>query len=115
MVHCAKSENAELVIVSRDADYGITFDNKSYVNDHLRQEFSDRVSKKRKLLLYSRLSEALKHFAIPITLEEEQAELDIVASEKAEVSSSVKPSGLVELIQRLGVSGVLAPNGVNGT
>jgi hypothetical protein len=115
MVHCAKSENAELVIVSRDADYGITFDNKSYVNDHLRQEFSDRVSKKRKLLLYSRLSEALKHFAIPITLEEEQAELDIVASEKAEASASVKPSGLVELIQRLGVSGVLAPNGVNGT
>lgn len=55
MVHCATTQKAELVIVSRDSDYGALFDGKAYVNDHLKQEFSERVSKKRKLLLYTRL------------------------------------------------------------
>lgn len=80
MVHCAQKENAELVIVSRDSDYGATFDNKVYVNDHLKQEFSERVSKKRKLLLYTRLSDALKHFSVPVTEKEVQAETEIVKS-----------------------------------
>lgn len=62
MIECALRNNAELVIVSRDADYGIVFENKAYIKDHLRQEFRERVSRKRKLLLYTKISEALKHF-----------------------------------------------------
>lgn len=54
MIHCAKEQKAELVIVSRDSDYGVMFDNKAYINDHLKQEFSERVSKKRTLLLCTR-------------------------------------------------------------
>jgi hypothetical protein len=110
MIHCANAQNAELVIVSRDSDYGITFENKAYVNDHLRQEFSERVSKKRKLLLYFRLSEALKHFAVPVTPEEEQAEIDILASARVEVLPN-PPAGrsLIELIQRLGIAGGIPP------
>ncbi len=80
MVHCATEQNAELVIVTRDSDYGITFENKSYINDHLKQEFSERVSKKRKILLYSKLSEALKHFEVPVTPQEEAVEAEIVKS-----------------------------------
>jgi hypothetical protein len=36
MVHCAKAHNAELVIVSRDSDsdYGLMWEDKSYVNHH---------------------------------------------------------------------------------
>lgn len=71
---------AELVIVSRDSDYGVSFEGKNYVNDDLRQEFSDRVSKKRKLLLYEKLSDALKHFARPITSQEQEAESEIVTA-----------------------------------
>ncbi|MEA3393234.1 MAG: PIN domain-containing protein [Pseudomonadota bacterium] len=80
MIECALRNNAELVIVSRDADYGVIFEDNAYVNDHLRQEFSERVSRKRKLLLYTKLSEALKHFAVPVTPEEEQEEEAIVKS-----------------------------------
>lgn len=80
MVHCATEQNAELVIVTRDSDYGITFENKSYINDHLKQEFSERVSKKRKILLYSKLSDALKHFEVPVTPQEEAVEAEIVKS-----------------------------------
>lgn len=78
MVECALRNNGELVIVSRDADYGTVFEDKAYVNDHLKQEFGERVSLKRKLLLYTKLSEALKHFQIPITKAEEEEEEEII-------------------------------------
>ncbi|MBZ5680736.1 MAG: PIN domain-containing protein [Acidobacteriia bacterium] len=96
MVHCATQKTAGLVIVSRDADYGITIGKSSYINDDLRQEFSDRVSQKRALLLYSRLSDALKLFDIKVTQQEEASESELV---------SVGPgSGRTDLLflQRLG-------------
>lgn len=105
MVHCALGQNAELVIVSRDSDYGVTFENQGFVNDHLRQEFSERVSKKRKLLLCTRLSEALKHFAIPVTPQEEAEEKEII--EKAEDRNVVedlpqpKNTNLLKLLEAL--------------
>jgi hypothetical protein len=78
MIECALRNNGELVIVSRDADYGTVFEDKAYVNDHLKQEFGERVSTKRKLLLYTKLSEALKHFQIPVTKAEEEEEDHII-------------------------------------
>lgn len=80
MVYCATQRKAALAIVTRDSDYGVTVDDKSYINDHLRQEFSERVSRKRDLLLYSRLSDALKLFAVEISPQEEEAEQELVSS-----------------------------------
>jgi len=74
MLHCALEQSAELVIVTRDADYGVTVDGTSYINDHLKQEFSERVSQKRKVLLYAKLSDALKHFEVPVTQQESEDE-----------------------------------------
>lgn len=91
MIHCANAENAELVIVSRDSDFGITFEGRAYVNDHLKQEFAERVSRKRKLLLYGKLSDALKHFAVPVTPQEEAAE--------AEIAEAIPPISTGELEQ----------------
>lgn len=84
VVDCAIKHKAEIVIVSRDSDYGIAFDGKTFFNDHLRQEFSDRVSKKRKILIYTKLSEALKHFAVKVMPREEQAENEILSDKKQE-------------------------------
>lgn len=78
MIHCAIEQRAGLVIVSRDADYGATMDNVSYINDHLWQEFSDRVSRKRNLLLYSRLADALKFFDVKVTKQEEASEAELI-------------------------------------
>jgi hypothetical protein len=78
MVNCAIKQAAGLVIVSRDSDYGITIENKSYINDHLRHEFSDRVSRKRKLLLFTSLSEALKTFDVAVSKQEERAEQELL-------------------------------------
>lgn len=99
MIHCANSENAELVIVSRDSDFGTVFDNKVYVNDHLKQEFSDRVSKKRKLLLYTRLSDALKHFSIPVTEKEVQAEIEIVEAKAVPAAPTSTEDRVARLIR----------------
>jgi PIN domain-containing protein len=79
MVHCAKERTAGLVIVTRDSDYGLTIDSESYINDALRQEFSERVSRKRKLRLYSRLSDALKLFDVAVTAQEEESESELVS------------------------------------
>ena len=41
------SQNAEILICSRDSDFGVTLGNSNYVNDWLKEEFRDRVSKSR--------------------------------------------------------------------
>jgi hypothetical protein len=93
MVECAKRRKAGLTIVSRDSDYGATVDGVSYINDHLRQEFSDRVSRKRKLLLYSRLSDALKLLKVPVSPQEEASETEVVRSKVLETSPAESQPG----------------------
>jgi hypothetical protein len=95
MIHCAIEKQAELVIVSRDADYGVILEKEAYINDHLRQEFQERVSKKRKIVLYTRLSEALKrHFKVHVTEKEAAAETEMV--------DASKPTGIGQLMQGIG-------------
>ncbi|SRR6266404_3067976 len=78
IIECANACPSEIHIVSRDADYGITVEGKSYLNDHLWQEFKERVSKKRSVFLHTKLSEALKKFAIAVSSEEEKEETEIL-------------------------------------
>lgn len=75
IVHCEKQSGKHIVIVTRDTDYGINFDGKSYLNDYLRQEFSQRVSQQRKIILTDKLSFGLKtvHAAVTKEMEEEEA------------------------------------------
>jgi hypothetical protein len=93
IVHCANEQQANIVIVTRDADYGVTVGTKSYINDHLRQEFSQRVSKKRKLELYTSLSDALKKFSVHVSKEEENDEKELLATDRTSASlySSLRP------------------------
>jgi hypothetical protein len=77
MIECANTQNAELVLVSRDSDYGLVYESRAYPNDHLLQEFHERVSRKRELLLYTKVSEALDHFKIHVTPAEKKEEEEI--------------------------------------
>jgi hypothetical protein len=79
MIHCATERRAGLVIVTRDLDYGAIVGKESFINDALRHEFSDRVSRKRPLLLYSRLSDALRFFEVRVTEQEEASEAELVS------------------------------------
>jgi predicted nucleic acid-binding protein len=87
IVYCAEKQRAEVHIVSRDSDYGALFEDTAFINDHLLQEFKDRVSRKRKIQLHTRLSEALKHFKIPVTPEEEKEESVLIGSKPTLFSS----------------------------
>ena len=80
IVDCATATGDEVVVVSRDSDYGTTYKSKSYMNDWLLQEFRARVSTKRHVRLTTRLSEAFKWADIKVTRDEEEAEEELVRS-----------------------------------
>ncbi len=56
------------------------YDGDSYLNDWLTQEFKERISRKRKLILTDKLSLAFKLVAVPVTkemIEEEEKVIDL--------------------------------------
>jgi hypothetical protein len=78
IVNCSKKSGKHVVIVTRDTDFGAIYEKKSYLNDWLRQEFSERVSKRRKVILTDRLSEGLKYLHAPVTAEMESEETNVI-------------------------------------
>jgi predicted nucleic acid-binding protein len=79
LIHCAiGSKCRRLIIVSRDSDYGVRHPKGPILNDWLVQEFKDRVSRKRTLILTDRLSEGLKSASIAVTAAQEKAEIKLV-------------------------------------
>lgn len=86
IIQCAIDSGKDIVIVSRDGDYGTSFKDKWYLNDWLFQEFKQRVSQKRKILLTGKLSEALKIVHATVTVEMEAAEKAIIQSTSEELT-----------------------------
>ncbi|GHD49411.1 hypothetical protein SAMN05216429_11222 [Marinobacter persicus] len=74
LIQCSIDSGKDVVIVTRDTDFGVIYKNKSYLNDWLAQEFKQRVSRKRKLKLTASLSEGLKIVHAKVTKEMEAAE-----------------------------------------
>ena len=88
IIHCAEKAKSDVIIVSRDSDYGVVSGNRAYLNDHLKQEFSERVSKKRKILLHTKLSEGLKGFPVTVTAREKEEENRLIESTKSDVGTT---------------------------
>jgi len=83
IVHCAIESKTHIVVVSRDADFGAIFGKEPVINDWLAEEFHDRVSKTRKIVLTNRLTEAFDRAGISVTTEEKKEEEEFLsASEK---------------------------------
>lgn len=78
IVQSAIDSGKNIVIVSRDSDYGVPYNDRWYLNDWLNQEFKERVNKQRKILLTGKLSEALKTVQANVTKEMEAAEDQII-------------------------------------
>lgn len=74
IVKCSADSGKHVVIVTRDTDFGAIHDSVSYLNDWLKQEFAERVSKKRKIILTDKLSQGLKLVHAAVTHEMEQEE-----------------------------------------
>lgn len=78
IVECVKQSGRDVVIASRDADYGVTIDGSSYPNDWLKQELRERANMQRKIVLFDRLSAALKRLDIEVSEAEATAEDEAV-------------------------------------
>lgn len=97
IVFCAKTYGKDIIIVTRDMDYGIQHEGKFFLNDWLSQEFKERVSRKRKVVLTDKLSEAFELVRIKINkkVEEEEAQLikEITAFIRTQFSELTAGSG----------------------
>lgn len=87
IVDCASRKNKNVVIVSRDGDYGRIVNDKCYINDHLLEEFKERVNIQKKISLANSLSATLKQFQIKVTPSEEKEE-EIMINTSKELESS---------------------------
>ena len=82
VVDCAKRANADVVIVSRDSDYGVRLEGDVYINDWLAQEFKERVSKN--VTLTDKLSDGLKRVSIKVTRKEAAGEEMFLQRQRSE-------------------------------
>lgn len=88
IVACAQATpKSQVLIVSRDGDYGVTVGDAMILNDWLKLEFADRVGPKRKIELTQRLTTALKRLEVPVSAEDEKAETRLI-SELAKLNLS---------------------------
>lgn len=78
IINCAKESGKNIILVTRDSDFGCTYENDLYLNDWLAQEFKDRISQKRKIILTDRLSYAFKLVEIPVTDEMIEEETNLI-------------------------------------
>ncbi len=93
IINCAQvcPESSNIILVSRDGDFGEQLNGSWFLNDWLAREFKDRVSQKRKILLTGKLTDALKR------MDEVVEEVDVEAENKvieAAASSQKLPKSL---------------------
>lgn len=67
IIYCAKKNNQDVVIVSRDSDYGCRFGNEPIINDWLAQEFKQRVNIRKNIILTDKLMHGFKLADISVT------------------------------------------------
>lgn len=79
IIRCAADSGKDVIIVSRDSDYGHSYQKTPVLNDWLRQEFAERTSRRRKLLLTDRLTDAFKRIAVAVTPQEEEQETELIS------------------------------------
>ena len=75
IIYCAQKTGKQIILVTRDTDFGAIDETDSYLNDWLKQEFKQRVGTRRKFVLTDKLSKAFQLLQIPVSkemIEEEQ-------------------------------------------
>lgn len=78
IIYCANKFSANIIIVSRDGDYGHQDGNNSILNDWLQHEFNERVQNKYQITLTTKLTEAFKSASIRVTKKQEQSEQQLL-------------------------------------
>ena len=94
IIRCAERSGKDIVIVTRDTDYGVFYGGKAVVNDWLKQEFKERVSRRRNIYLSDKLYQAFKMISLTVSKEmaEEEERLIAEKDEYVEKHESVQLS-----------------------
>ena len=85
IIHCASESGKNIILVTRDTDYGVNYNGQFFLNDWLAKEFKGRISRKRDIILTDRLAVAFKLVAIQVSQEAEQEENELI-EEKTQVA-----------------------------
>lgn len=80
IVQCAIDTGKDIVIVSRDSDYGVTYSNDLFLNDWLSQEFKQRVGAPQKITLTDKLHRAFDLISVRTTKEMKKEEEKFIVS-----------------------------------
>lgn len=97
IIYCAQNYANDIIIVSRDSDYGVGYINEHILNDWLNQEFKQRVSRRRKIILTDKLHSAFSYLSITVTKEMKKEE-DIFVSETTINSSTIVSNSSVTML-----------------
>ena len=100
IIHCARQCQDNIVLISRDSDYGAFEKSNYYLNDWLVQEFKERVSHNRSITLTGRLAEGFRIAGITVPAAEEQAEQNLLKALQ-EAADRISYSELHELANRI--------------
>jgi predicted nucleic acid-binding protein len=74
LIYCAQQKNQDVVVVSRDSDYGCKLGDEPIINDWLSQEFKQRVNIRKKVTLTDKLMNGFKMANISVKKKEIEAE-----------------------------------------
>lgn len=88
IVHCGQTFQGQILIVSRDGDYGVHVQSKHYLNDQLSREYRDRVGPRKSIAYTTRLSDALKALQVRVPKEEVDAEEAAISDREHALSPS---------------------------
>lgn len=97
VISCASKSKKNIIIVTRDSDYGAIWKNEPFLNDFLVEEFRERVSDNQKIMLTTRLSEAFKLIDLPVSADMVEEETRVIESHQAGQVSD-ESSGVTEKI-----------------
>ncbi|OHB72425.1 MAG: hypothetical protein A2W23_07655 [Planctomycetes bacterium RBG_16_43_13] len=101
IIYCAKDNNSNVIVVSRDSDYGNSYDGEQFINDWLSQEFKERVNRIKKVTLTNKLTSAFKIASIKVSKKEKDDEDQLIDEITATSSASFQFPNLSASIEPL--------------
>lgn len=78
IVDCSIRTSKHIIIVTRDTDFGLRLNKELLLSDWLRQEFKERVSRTRKIIITDKLAKAFELVKIPVTKEMKDEEENLL-------------------------------------
>jgi hypothetical protein len=91
IICCANDSKRDIIVVSRDHDYGYTINKKPVLNNWLSCEFANRVGNAQEIALMDHMTAAFKEAKIQVSAEQEKEEKDIIEERTKAIERGAAP------------------------